>query len=64
MPELLDVKTNYKLVEIANALLKLWDDSSNLNGNGLQNYFMKLVPVNNWSDENIKPGESTFRGIL
>lgn len=54
--ELLDTKTNYKLVEIANALLKLWDDSSTLNGNGLQNYFMKLVPVNNWSEDDIKPG--------
>ena len=34
--ELLDAKTHFKLVEIANGLLKLWDDSITLNGNGLQ----------------------------
>lgn len=55
--ELLDMKTQNKLVEIANALLKLWDDSSTLNGNGLQSYFQKLMPVTNWSDDNIKPGK-------
>ena len=54
--ELLDAKTHFKLVDIANALLKLWDDSCVLNGNGLQNYFRKLVSVTNWSEEDLKPG--------
>ena len=34
--ELLDTKSHAKLVEIAHALLKLWDDSITLGGNGLQ----------------------------
>lgn len=37
--ELLDIKAHCKLVEIAHTLLKLWDDSITLNGNGLQKYF-------------------------
>ena len=34
--DLLDTKAHCKLVEIAHALLKLWDDSITLNGNGFQ----------------------------
>ena len=34
--ELLDTKAHSKLVEIAHALLKLWDDSITLNGRGIQ----------------------------
>lgn len=36
MPELVDVKGHAKLVEIAHTLLKLWDDSVTLSGNGIQ----------------------------
>jgi hypothetical protein len=34
--EILDSKAHNKLVEIAHTLLKLWDDSVTLGGNGLQ----------------------------
>ncbi len=34
--QLLDAKAQTRLVEIANALLKLWEDPSILGGNGLQ----------------------------
>ncbi len=54
--ELLDTKTHFKLVEVANALLKMWDDASALGGKGLQNYFVKLMPIVNWSEDDMKPG--------
>lgn len=59
--ELLDTKAHCKLVEIAHTLLKLWDDSITLSGNGLQNYFQKLLPVTNWSQEELKPA---FNNLL
>lgn len=34
--DLIDTKTHSKLVEIANTLLKQWDDSIMLNGDGVQ----------------------------
>ena len=34
--ELLDTKSHCKLIEIAHALLKLWDENNILNGVGLQ----------------------------
>lgn len=37
--QLLDAKAQCRLVEIAIALLKLWEDPSILGGNGLQKYF-------------------------
>jgi hypothetical protein len=37
--EFLETKSHFKLVEIAHALLKLWDDTNTLNGNGLQKYY-------------------------
>ncbi len=58
--ELLDTKTHYKLVEVANALLKMWDDASTLGGTGLQNYFVKLMPIAKWSEDDMKPGEWYF----
>lgn len=36
--QILDSKAHCRLVEIANALLKLWEDPSILSGNGLQKY--------------------------
>lgn len=36
--EFLDGKSHFKLVEIAHALLKLWDEANTLNGSGLQKY--------------------------
>ena len=36
MTELIDTKGHAKLVEIAHTLLKLWDDSVTLGGNGIQ----------------------------
>ena len=40
--EFLDGKSHFKLVEIAHALLKLWDEANTLNGNGLQKYLEKI----------------------
>ena len=34
--EFLDTKSHFKLVEISHALLKLWDETNALNGNGIQ----------------------------
>lgn len=59
--EFLDTKSHFKLVEIAHALLKLWDESNTLNGNGLQNYFQKLIPICDWNDEDLKPA---FNNLL
>lgn len=59
--ELLDTKAHCKLVEIAHTLLKLWDDSITLSGCGFQNYFQKLLPVTNWSQEELKPA---FNNLL
>jgi protein unc-80 len=59
--ELLDTKAHAKLVEIAYALLKSWEVSMTLNGNGLQNYFQKLLPVTDWTQEHMKPA---FNNLL
>lgn len=40
--EFLDGKSHFKLVEIVHALLKLWDETNTLNGNGLQKYLNKF----------------------
>lgn len=59
--DLLDTKAHCKLVEIAHTLLKLWDDSISLAGSGIQSYFQKLLPVTNWSQEELKPA---FNNLL
>jgi hypothetical protein len=83
MTELIDTKGHSKLVEIAHTLLKLWDDSVTLAGNGIQkynlnvlnqyssekffhnfyltSYFQKLLPVTDWSQDEIKP---SFNNLL
>jgi len=38
-------------------MLKMWDDASTLGGTGLQNYFVKLMPIAKWSEDDMKPGE-------
>jgi hypothetical protein len=59
--ELIDTKGHGKLVEIAHTLLKLWDDPVTLGSNGLQSYFQKLLPVTDWSEDEIKPA---FNNLL
>jgi hypothetical protein len=44
--ELLDVKSHFKLIEIASTLLKMWDDSRSLKGQGLQKYFILMIAFN------------------
>ena len=44
VPELLDTKSHSKLIEIANTLLKSWDDNKSFSAQGLQKFvfFLKI----------------------
>ncbi|CDW58970.1 protein unc 80 [Trichuris trichiura] len=51
-PEILDHKTHIKLAEIAYTLLKLAPyDSNAMSCEGLQRYFLDILPVTDWSAE-------------
>ncbi|KFD56195.1 hypothetical protein M513_02973 [Trichuris suis] len=51
-PEVLDHKTHIKLAEIAYTLLKLAPyDSNAMSCEGLQRYFLDILPVTDWSAE-------------
>ncbi|CAF0812442.1 unnamed protein product, partial [Didymodactylos carnosus] len=56
VPELLDAKCHTRLADIAHTLLKLGGyDSITMSCRGLQNYFQKLLPCTNWSQETLRP---------
>ena len=55
-PELLDAKSHTRLADITHTLLKLGTfDSVTISCRGIQNYFQKLVPYTNWSQEQLRP---------
>ncbi|CAF0814942.1 unnamed protein product [Rotaria sordida] len=55
MPELLDAKSHIRLADIVHTLLKLASfDPIITCCHGLQNYFQKLLPYTNWSDEQLR----------
>uniref|UniRef100_A0A5S6PYL0 UNC80 domain-containing protein n=1 Tax=Trichuris muris TaxID=70415 RepID=A0A5S6PYL0_TRIMR len=61
-PEVLDHKTHIKLAEIAYTLLKLAPyDSNAMSCEGLQRYFLDILPVTDWSTEQ---NRSTLNSIL
>lgn len=56
MPELLDAKSHTRLADIAHTLLKLGGyDPITISCRGIQNYFQKLLPWTNWSQEQLRP---------
>ncbi|CAF0895311.1 unnamed protein product [Rotaria sp. Silwood1] len=56
MPELLDAKSHTRLADIAHTLLKLGGyDPITMSCRGIQNYFQKLLPWTNWSQEQLRP---------
>lgn len=56
LPELLDTKSHTRLASIAYTLLKLTNfDSTTIRCPGLQDYFQKLLPNTNWSNEQLRP---------
>ncbi|CAF3964235.1 unnamed protein product, partial [Rotaria sp. Silwood2] len=56
MPELLDAKSHIRLADIVHTLLKLGSfDPITICCCGIQNYFQKLLPYTNWSDEQLRP---------
>ncbi|UJR28934.1 hypothetical protein I4U23_010152 [Adineta vaga] len=56
LPELLDAKSHTRLADIAHALLKLGGyDPITMSCRGIQNYFQKLLPCTNWSQEQLRP---------
>lgn len=55
-PELLDAKSHTRLADIAHTLLKLGSfDTVTISCRGIQNYFQKLLPYTNWSQEQLRP---------
>ena len=56
MPELLDAKSHTRLADIAHTLLKLggYDPINNVMSRNT-NYFQKLLPWTNWSQEQLRP---------
>ena len=56
IPELLDAKSHTRLADIAHTLLKLGGyDPITISCRGIQNYFQKLLPWTNWSQEQLRP---------
>ncbi|CAF3522158.1 unnamed protein product [Rotaria socialis] len=56
MPEILDAKSHTRLADIAHTLLKLGGfDPITMSCRGIQNYFQKLLPWTNWSQEQLRP---------
>ncbi|CAF4414152.1 unnamed protein product [Rotaria socialis] len=56
LPELLDTKSHTRLADIAHTLLKLSSfDPITVGCRGVQNYFQKLLPYTDWSDEQLRP---------
>ncbi|CAF3737280.1 unnamed protein product, partial [Adineta steineri] len=56
IPELLDAKSHTRLADIAHTLLKLGGyDPITMSCRGIQNYFQKLLPCTNWSQEQLRP---------
>jgi hypothetical protein len=56
IPELLDAKSHTRLADIAHTLLKLGGyDPITMSCRGIQNYFQKLLPWTNWSQEQLRP---------
>ncbi|CAF3808214.1 unnamed protein product [Rotaria magnacalcarata] len=56
LPELLDTKSHTRLADIAYTLLKLSSfDPITVGCHGIQNYFQKLLPYTDWSDEQLRP---------
>lgn len=56
LPELLDAKSHTRLADIAHTLLKLGGyDPMTMSCRGIQNYFQKLLPCTNWSQEQLRP---------
>lgn len=56
IPELLDAKSHARLADIAHTLLKLGGfDPMTISCRGIQNYFQKLLPCTNWSQEQLRP---------
>lgn len=55
-PELLDTKSHIRLIDIAHTLLKLSTfDTLTISCRGIQNYFQKLLPYIDWSQEQLRP---------
>ncbi|KRZ42453.1 Protein unc-80 [Trichinella pseudospiralis] len=56
VPDILDHKAHLKLAEVAYTLLKLAPyDAYTMNCEGLQRYFMDILPVTDWSAEQNRP---------
>jgi hypothetical protein len=56
IPELLDAKSHTRLADIAHTLLKLGGyDPITMSCRGIQNYFQKLLPWTNLSQEQLRP---------
>ena len=55
-PELLDARCHTRVGDIAHTLLKLSSfDTLTISSQGIQNYFQKLLPAVNWSQEQLRP---------